>query len=132
MIKNIDHIAIKVSNLSRVCRTFNVLGIPLEGIKKFPEVGMEIAFLGGKKGQIGMELMTVTDSSSPIDKDPPGFHHVGLKVADIEAAFSKIKASDLFNVEGAIKQGAHARIFFFRLKAQEEILFECVEEVEED
>ncbi len=132
MIKNIDHIAVKVSDLAQVNQALENLGLPCKSIKKFSEVGMQIAFLG--KGnvneEITVELLEVTDPSSPIANDPSGLHHLGLKVTDIEEIFYKMKRSNLYKVEGGIRKGAHSKIFFFRIKGEEEILFECVEKGE--
>jgi len=125
MIQDIDHIAIKVTDLSTLCRTFEDMGVPCKGIDRYDEVGMRIAFLGD--GESRMELLEVTDPSSPIVNDKPGLHHLGLKVKDIEEAHRKMTQSDRYRVQGDIRQGAHSRIFFFRIAGQEEILFECVE-----
>lgn len=125
MIKNLDHIAIKVTDLSRVSSALEKLGIPTTSIETFKEVGMRIAFLGSQETNI--ELLEMTDQSSPIANEKPGLNHLALKVEDIEKIFREIKKSDLFTVEGEIRKGAHSRIFFFRIKGQEEILFECVE-----
>lgn len=125
MIKDIDHIAIKVTDLSTVCRAFEDMGVPCNNIGQYDEVGMRIAFLGD--GESRMELLEATDSSSPIVDDKPGLHHLGLKVKDIEKTFDMMTQSDRYLVQGDIRQGAHSRIFFFRIAGQEEILFECVE-----
>ncbi|MCK4763820.1 MAG: VOC family protein [Candidatus Aminicenantes bacterium] len=127
MIKNIDHIAIKVTDLSRVSSALKELGIPCKSIETFKEVGMRIAFLGGKKEETGIELLEVIDQNSPIADEKPGLNHMALKVEDIENIYREMKKSDRFTVEGEIRQGAHSRIFFFRIKGQEEVLFECVE-----
>jgi len=129
MIKNIDHIAIKVSNLSMVCHAFETLGLPCNSIEKFDEVGMKIAFLGDVKDneETGIELLEVIDQSSPIANDKPGLHHVGLKVKNIEEIYNRMKKSDQYKLLGEIRKGAHSRIFFFKITGQEEILFECVE-----
>lgn len=125
MIKNIDHIAIKVTNLSQVSQALEELGIPCKSMERFDEVGMRIAFLG--EHETGIELLEVINQSSPIVNEKAGFNHIALKVTDIEAIYDRIKKSDRYKLEGEIRQGAHSRIFFFRIRGQEEILFECVE-----
>lgn len=125
MIERLDHIAIKVTDLSSVCSAFEGLGLPCTGIGQYDEVGMRIAFLGNRETR--MELLEVTSETSPIVKDKPGLHHLGIKVKDIEEIYTKMKNSDRYQVLGDIRQGAHSRIFFFKIIGQEEILFECVE-----
>jgi methylmalonyl-CoA epimerase len=125
MIKNLDHIAVKVTDLSSVCRAFENLGLPCKSIEQYDEVGMRIAFLGDRETR--MELLEVTDPGSPIVNDKPGLHHLGVKVKNIEEIYNKMKESDLYEVQGNIRQGAHSRIFFFKIKGQDEVLFECVE-----
>jgi methylmalonyl-CoA/ethylmalonyl-CoA epimerase len=125
MIKNIDHIAIKVSNLNDVNMALENLGLPCKRIEQFDEVGMRIAFLDA--GETAVELLEVTDPSSPIANDKTGLHHLGIKIKNIEETFDMMKKSDKYRVQGEIRQGAHSRIFFFRIAGQEDILFECVE-----
>ena len=125
MIKNLEHIAIKVTDLSSVCRALENLGLPCNSIEQYDEVGMRIAFLGDRETR--MELLEVIDPGSPIVNDKPGLHHLGIKVKNIEEIYNKMKESDLYEVQGNIRQGAHSRIFFFKIKGQEEVLFECVE-----
>lgn len=127
MIKNIDHIAIKVSNLTIACQALENLGLTCKSIEQFDEVSMRIAFLCSLNNETTLELLTVTDPSSPIVNDPSGLHHIGLKVENIENIYDMMKDDDRYRLENDIKKGAHSRIFFFRIKGQEEILFECTE-----
>ncbi|MCX6583046.1 MAG: VOC family protein [Candidatus Aminicenantes bacterium] len=129
MIEQLDHIAVKVTDLSSVRRVFEELGLPCTGIGQYDEVGMRIAFLGNRETRI--ELLEVTAETSPIANDKPGLHHLGLTVKDIEGVYKKMKEGDHCQVLGDIRQGAHSRIFFFKIIGQEEILFECVEIGEE-
>ncbi len=125
MIKQLDHIAVKVNGLSSICRAFEELGLPCTSIEQYDEMGMRIAFLGNRETR--MELLEVTAETSPIVNDKPGLHHMGIKVKNIEGIYNKMKESDRYQVLGDIRQGAHSRIFFFKISGQEEILFECVE-----
>jgi len=125
MIKKIDHIAIKVTNLQGVIQALSNLGIACNKTEKHDEVGMRIGFLD--IGETTIELLEATSLTSPIVQDPPGFHHLGLKTIDIEESFHQMKESNQYKLEGEIRKGAHSRIFFFRIIGQEEILFEFVE-----
>lgn len=125
MIKNIDHIAFKITDLSKVCQAFEKLGIPCKSIEKFSDVGMRIAFLG--EGETHIELLEVIDQSSPIANEKSGLNHVALKVKDIDSFYDWMKKDDRYRIEVELRKGAHSRIFFFRIVEQEDILFECVE-----
>ena len=128
MMKSIDHIAIKVSDLGTVCQSLEKLGMNCDRIEQYNEVGMRIAFLSNPNDETTLELLDVTDPSSPIVDDPPGLHHLGLKVQNIEDTYEKMKNDTQYSIQGEIRQGAHSKIFFFKIKGQEEILFECVQE----
>lgn len=130
MIEGIDHIALKVADIEESAAAFRELGYPLSSVEQHDEVGMKIAFLGDKDSG-RMELMEVTSPDSPIAGDPDGLHHLSIAVADIDAAFAKMSADPLYRVQGAVRQGAHSRIFFFRIAAQPETLYECAEAAKE-
>ncbi|CAN2040132.1 VOC domain-containing protein [Candidatus Magnetomoraceae bacterium gMMP-15] len=126
MIKSIDHIAIKVANLKDVCQAFENLGITCNSIEEYDEVGLQIAFLD--TGENKIELLEVIDQNSPIVHDKTGLHHLALKTDNIEDTYNKMKQNDKFKVEGVIRKGAHdKKIFFFKIKTQKDVLFECVE-----
>jgi len=121
----VDHIAIKVDDIEKVSRAFEELGYQFQGKTRYEEVAMDIAFLGEGSGKL--ELLEPFDSSSPIYTDSDGLHHVAVKVGDIEKTHTEMSGSDYFKVEGPVRQGAHSRIFFFRIAGEEATLYECVE-----
>lgn len=125
MIINIEHIAIKVADIPAMAEAFAALQFDCGKVRQYPEVGIDIAFLG--YGETKIELLQMTDSASPISHDPYGLHHVALKTKDIEAIFDIVSKNDLFIVDSEIMQGSCSRIFFFRIRTQKEILFECSE-----
>ncbi|MCK5059163.1 MAG: VOC family protein [Candidatus Aminicenantes bacterium] len=128
MKNKIDHIAIKVSDLTEVSQALEQVGLFCKSIEQHDEVGMKIAFLGLSEEKTTIELLEVVDPSSPIVNEPTGLHHVGIRVENIEKIYDKMKKGDRYKLEGEIRQGAHSRIFFFRINGHEEILFECVSE----
>lgn len=129
MSAEIDHIAIKVSDIEEFSAGLKGLGYSLQSSGQYDEVGMKIAFLGSKTGSHSetMELLEVIDPSSPIAADPDGLHHLAISVNNIEESYKMMKNSSLYNVEGEIRQGAHCRIFFFRMAGTAQPLFECCE-----
>lgn len=132
MSAEIDHIAIKVSDIDEFTAGLAGLGYTLQSSGQYDEVGMKIAFLGTEPSETSnasekMELLEVTDPSSPIAADPDGLHHLAIAVNDIEASHQMMKQNPLYDVEGDIRQGAHCKIFFFRMKGTKHPLFECCE-----
>ena len=123
---NIDHVAIKVANIENLRKAFEVLGIECGSTETYNEVGMKIAFLD--TGENKIELLEVIDENSLVAKDKLGIHHIALYAKNIESMFNKMKESQLYNVMGEIRKGAHNRkIFFFKIK-DDDVLYECVED----
>ncbi|MCG8454175.1 MAG: VOC family protein [Spirochaetales bacterium] len=121
----VHHVAVKVSDIHSTLESLAALGFTVEEPKLFEEVGMHIAFAGEESSRI--EFFETLGTKGPGGEAPLGLHHVGVTVQNIDATYNAMKANPLFQVEGPIRQGAHARIFFFRLKAEAHSLFECVE-----
>ena len=88
---------------------------------------MRIAFLNKKPGATSVELLEPIHPSSPIAKDKDGLHHIGVRVENIEQAYATMKNNSRYEVVGNIRQGAHSRIFFFRMTGHGHTLFECIE-----
>jgi len=125
MIFDIDHVAIKVTEIEMVKGAFEELGYTFQGKTRYEEVAMDIAFLG--KGSGKLELLQPVDSSCPIVSDPDGMHHVALKVENIVNTHARMSESEYFIVQGPVRRGAHSQIFFFRIAGEESTLYECVE-----
>ncbi|MDC7231897.1 MAG: VOC family protein [Spirochaetales bacterium] len=130
MSADLDHIAVKVSDIESFSSALAGLGYTLESVKQHDEVGMKIAFMAPPSPSAAekMELLEVTDPDSPISGDPEGLHHLAVSVPDIEESYRMMSEDPLYAVEGTIRQGAHTRIFFFRMTGQKEPLFECCEQ----
>lgn len=123
----IDHIAIKVSHMESFAAAMEEMGYPMTiPPKQYDEVGMKIAFMGAE-GESQMELFEVTSPDSPAADSPEGMHHIAVAVDDIETAHRQMSESPRFEVMGEIRQGAHSRIFFYRLASTRAPLFECTE-----
>ena len=127
MIFDIDHVALKVGDIDSISRSFQELGYSFQGKRRYDDVAMDIAFLGDGPGKL--ELIQPVDASSPVFSDPDGLHHVAIAVDDIEDTYTRMLQSDNFKLQGDIRQGAHSRIFFFRIRSEESTLYECVEKI---
>jgi hypothetical protein len=128
MIIGVDHIGIIVSSLSDYCKALLEIGMTCNSVEKFDELGIMMAFIAGK--ETNLELVKVIDPKSPIAKYKKGIHHLGMKVNDLDGLYYEMEKNKKFLLEGNIHQGAHSRIFFFRIKGQSHTLFECVESKE--
>jgi methylmalonyl-CoA/ethylmalonyl-CoA epimerase len=124
-VTDLDHVGVKVADLSQAQQAIEALGGTCHGVKTYDEVGMRIAFLS--IGGLSLELLEPVSDASPIRGDAPGVHHLALATPDIEASHRRLSADDRYEVAGPIRQGAHSRIFFFRIKQCAGLLFECTE-----
>ncbi len=126
MIKGIAHIGITVANISNVIKELELLGIPCNSRESFEEIGMDIAFCGNSKTKFELGEITAEDIDSFISKEA-GIHHIALQTENIEKVYIHIKKDNRYTIETEIKQGAHGKVFFFRINSWKDILFECVE-----
>ncbi len=118
-----------VKDLEKVLGIYRSLGMAAGEPVFYPEVAMNIAFIG--EGSARIELVASNGETGPVYGHPGGLHHIALATRDIEGLYRRLSTDNNFLVEGEIRQGAHNRIFFFRIAGEEETLYECVEEVNE-
>ncbi len=128
MIGKVDHVAVVVNSLKGSLDAYRLLGLPVKEPVFFPEVEMNIAFAG--EGASRVELVESAGPGSPVHGKPGGIHHIALSTPDIEETHQQLTEDTRFLVEGDIRQGAHSRVFFFRITGEEETLYECVEAAE--
>ncbi len=127
MIKKIDHIAVSVSNIEEIIKELEYLGLPNQGIKKFEQIGMKIAFIGNNETQIELGEVYSRSVKTPVIEGHKGLHHIAVKAEDIDLMYSTLKENSKYTIIGELRKGAHGKVFFFKIKELENTLFECVE-----
>ncbi len=128
MISQIDHIGIAVKSLDEAIPLYrDILGLEYQGTEVVPDGMSRVAFF--KLGQVSIELLEPTSEDTPIGKfltkRGEGFHHVCLRVDDIEAAREKLAASGLQLIDEKARPGAHGTLVsFFHPKSTRGLLME--------
>ena len=88
-ILGIDHVGIAVSNLDEAVRFYaETLGLVADPVEEKPELGLRIARV--QVGDVQLELIEAHDWEHTMQRHVPckgpGVYHVGLRVADVDAA----------------------------------------------
>ena len=110
----IDHLGIAVNNLADSIAFYESLGLGVAHRETILAEKVDVAMLPA--GDARMELLQPTSPDSPIakflEKRGPGLHHVALRVPDLNAAVSRLKAGGarLLN-EPRAGAGGHIYVF---------------------
>jgi methylmalonyl-CoA epimerase len=112
----LDHIGIAVSDLSASLALFrDALGLQVEPPEEVASQGVRAHFV--RVGQSSLELLEATIPDSPIGKfiarRGAGLHHITLRVEDIRAALSEIRARGLRLVDEEPRPGAEGALVAF-------------------
>ena len=124
-ITGIHHVSVVVEDIRVAIAAYRGFGMSVEEPTFYPEVDMYIAFAG--KGASRVELVQAAGPASPVAGHTGGLHHLALATTDIENAWRRLDGDDRYRLEGEVRQGAHSRIFFFRIVGDDTTLYECVE-----
>jgi methylmalonyl-CoA/ethylmalonyl-CoA epimerase len=118
----IDHVGIAVADLDEALAFYrDALGLEIEAPEDVASQKVRAHFipLGNPAEQTGasLELLEATDPSSPIakylEKRGPGLHHITLRVDDIAAALSRLKAHGVRLIDEAPRPGADGSLVAF-------------------
>jgi LAO/AO transport system kinase len=110
----IDHLGIAVNNLADSIAFYESLGLAVTHRETILAEKVDVAMLPA--GDSRMELLQPTAPDSPIakflEKRGPGLHHIALRVPDLSAAVSRLKAGGarLLN-EPRAGTGGHIYVF---------------------
>jgi LAO/AO transport system kinase len=110
----IDHLGVAVNNLAESIAFYESLGLAVAHRETIRAEKVDVAMLPA--GDARMELLQPTSPDSPIakflEKRGPGLHHVALRVPDLNAAVSRLKAGGarLLN-EPRAGAGGHTYVF---------------------
>lgn len=112
----LDHIGIAVANLEEALRFYrDALGLDVETPEDVPSQRVRAYFI--PVGEAALELLSATADDSPIakyvSKRGPGLHHVTLRVDDIAAALTQLKARGVRLIDEAPRPGAHGSLVAF-------------------
>ncbi len=113
-VTGLDHIGIAVDDLDAAVAMYrDAMGLAPSGFDEADR--SKIAFL--PVGDTRLELLQGLDPESPISKfvakRGPGIHHLCFRVADIHAAFARMKAAGMQILDAAPRPGAHGCTVFF-------------------
>ena len=131
MIKNINHIAIAVSNLEEAAGFYQtVMGLTLSGIEVVTAQKTKVGFF--KIGESNIELVQPAEPDSPLVKfletKGQGIHHICLEVDDIEAEVKAFLEKGATMVDQKPRPGAHnTRVAFVHPKSSGGVLIELCE-----
>lgn len=127
----IDHIAIAVSSIQDALATFRqIWGLEAERTERVDSDKITEAML--PIGDTYLQLLEPTDDSSTvakfIERRGEGLHHIAIRVEDIDAELSRMKAAGarLIDEEPRTGGGGH-RVAFVHPKTTHGILIELVE-----
>jgi len=122
----IAHVGIAVRDLDEAVRFYrDVLGVTPHP----PQTADGATIVGFTVGGSDIELLTATDTESPIGKflarRGPGIHHVCFRVPDLEAALERCREAGYQLIDAAPRPGADGhRVAFVHPRATAGILLE--------
>jgi methylmalonyl-CoA epimerase len=128
----IDHIGIAVQSLDKALEFYrDAVGLEPKGFVTVPQEKVRVAMLPA--GEPRIELLEATAEDSPIArflaKRGEGLHHIAMKVPDLEAAVTRLKAGGSRLVTESIQAGAEGyRYVFVHPKSAHGVLLELIEE----
>jgi methylmalonyl-CoA epimerase len=112
----LDHIGIAVRDLPAALAFYReALGLEIDGSEEVPSQRVRAHFLS--VGDSSLELLEATASDSAIaryiEKRGPGLHHITLRVDNIAAALSQLKARGVRLIDEQPRPGAEAALVAF-------------------
>jgi methylmalonyl-CoA epimerase len=112
----LDHIGIAVADLAQALAFYrDALGLTVDESEEILSQRVRAHFLS--VGDPALELLEATAPDSPIakylDKRGPGLHHITLRVDDIQAALSRLKAHGVRLIDEAPRPGAEGALVAF-------------------
>lgn len=112
----LDHLGIAVPELASSLKFYeDLLGLKLAGTYDIPQERTRVAMLPA--GEARIELLEPSEADSPVGKflarRGPGLHHICLRVPDLPAAITRLKAAGarLLNETPQTGAGGHQYVF---------------------
>src|SRR4051812_2694776 len=124
----LDHVGIAVKDLAAALAFYrDALGLEVEAPEEVASQRVRAHFL--PVGEAKLELLEATAPDSPIarftDKRGPGLHHITLRVDDIQAALTQLKARGARLIDEQARPGAeHSLVAFIHPSSAHGVLVE--------
>jgi methylmalonyl-CoA epimerase len=127
---SLDHLGIAVKSLAAAKSIYDKIGLQLSPEEAVP--GEKVKVVMVPVGETRLELLEPTSDDSVIakfiSKRGEGLHHLSLRVPDLRAAVSKLKADGVRLVSDEIKTGAGGHHYvFIHPSSASGVLIELVE-----
>lgn len=126
-IQSVDHIAIATTNLEESLALWErALGIKCDHVEELPDRGIRVAMLpiGDTRIELVAPLHDKSEVSGFLEKRGGGIHHIALRVADVDAGITELKAQGI-KIAQEPAPGAHGcRVAFVHPKATGGVLLE--------
>ncbi len=128
-ILGIDHIGIAVADLDEALRFYTeTLGLTPAPIEARADLGLRIARV--MVGDIELELIEAQDWNRTTQRylpyQGPGVYHIGLRVADVDAAVAEMEQADVPLIDHVPREGDAMRVSFLHPDAASGALIELV------
>ena len=125
------HLAIKVQDANKTAQVLcHRGGFKASETAYFAEVGMQIGFVNYKG--ILLELLQPVDTTCPIINEKNGMHHIAFEIDNLDEFHAQLRSIPIFGDVQDIRKGREGRIFFFQMKANPNIWYECMEKTKDD
>ncbi len=127
----IDHIGIATTELQQALSVWrDALGLSVDSTDEVIEQGVRVAML--PIGETHIELLEPLSEDSPVGKfllkRGPGIHHIAIRVKNIRAALSDLKAKGARLIDETPRVGANGcLVAFIHPSATNGVLLELVE-----
>ena len=128
-ILGIDHVGIAVANLEEALHFYTeTLGLRADPIDEKPEQGLRIARVW--VGEVQLELIEAQDWGRTMQHylphKGPGVYHLGLRVADVDAAVAALEGAGVPVIDHVPRAGDNMRVSFLHPAAAAGTLIELV------
>ncbi|MGQ9897010.1 MAG: methylmalonyl-CoA epimerase [Acidobacteriota bacterium] len=112
----IDHLGIAVESIEKALEFYQMaLGLELTHTEIVAEQGVKVALL--PVGESRIELLEPTGTETPVGKflakRGSGIHHICIRVDDLEAALSRLKAQGIPLIDDKPRLGAEGCLVAF-------------------
>ncbi|MDP6582127.1 MAG: methylmalonyl-CoA epimerase, partial [Vicinamibacterales bacterium] len=129
----LDHIGIAVRDMDTALEFYrDTLGLRIESVEHVPSQHVRAQFVS--VGEVTLELLEATSAESAIarsiDRRGPGLHHLTLRVDDIGAVLTRLKARGVRLIDEEPRPGAGGHLVaFIHPSAAHGVLVELTEPV---